>query len=108
MTNLFNDKVCLDALECLVGLLLQDKDDITRLDAWLTVACLSPQHNLGIVLVPLLYVHLEDLLLWQQPLQPTSIINQLEAPLHNWAKQGDVCCFTASTLCMGACPSPLH
>lgn len=70
MTNLLNDKVCLDALEGFVGLLLQDKDDITRLNARLTVACLSPQHHLGIVLMPLLYVHLKDLLLWQQSLKP--------------------------------------
>lgn len=68
VANLFNDKVCLDAFEGFVGLLLKDKDDIARLDARLTVARLSPQYHLGVVLVPLLYVHLKDLLLWQQPL----------------------------------------
>jgi len=68
--RLLNDKVCLDALEGLVRLLLQHKDDIARLDARLTVASLTTQHHLGIVLVPLLNVHLKDLLLWKKPLQP--------------------------------------
>ena len=68
--HLLNDKVCLDALEGLVRLLLQHKDDISRLDAGLAVASLTTQHYLGIVLVPLLDVHLKDLLLWKKSLQP--------------------------------------
>jgi ferric iron reductase protein FhuF len=68
--HLLNDKVCLNALEGLVRLLLQHKDNITRQDARLTVASLTTQHYLGIVLVPLLNVHLKDLLLWKKSLQP--------------------------------------
>ena len=67
--HLLNDKVCLDALEGFVGLLLQHKDDVARLDAGLAVAGLPPQHNLGVVLVPLLDMHLEDLLLRQKSLE---------------------------------------
>lgn len=66
---LFNDKVSLDALKGLVGLLLQHKDDITRQDTRLAVACLPSENYLGIVLVALLNVHLKDLLLWKEPLQ---------------------------------------
>lgn len=67
--HLLNDKVCLDALEGLVGLLLQHKDDVTRLNAGLTVAGLTPQDHLGVVLVALLNMHLKDLLLRQKPLE---------------------------------------
>lgn len=66
--HLFNDKVSLDALEGLVGLLLQYKDDITRQDARLAVPCLPSEDHLGIVLVPLLDMDLKNLLLWEQPL----------------------------------------
>ena len=72
MADLLNHEVCLDALEGLVGFLLQHKDDISRLNARLTVACFSSQNHLGIVLVALLYVHLKDLLLWQKTLSSTS------------------------------------
>ena len=68
-THLFNHKVCLDSLEGLVGLLLKDENDVSRLDARLAVSCLTTQHHLGVVLVPLLYVYLKDLLLWEQTLQ---------------------------------------
>ena len=65
MADLLDDQVCLNSLEGLVRLLLQHKNDISRLDARLTVASFTPQNHLGIVLVAFLYVHLKDLLLWQ-------------------------------------------
>jgi hypothetical protein len=62
-TNLLYDQIMPNSLEELVGLLLQDKDDISRLHIGVTAARFPPKYNLRIVLVTLLDVHLKHLLL---------------------------------------------
>lgn len=67
--HLFKDEVLCDALESGMGLLLEHKDDVSGQQVGITAASLAPEHHLGVVLVPLLYVHLKHLLLCHQALQ---------------------------------------
>ena len=62
------DQVMRDALEGGVLLLLQDEDNISRHHIRLAAACFTAQDDLGVVLVPLLYVHLKHLLFCHQAL----------------------------------------